>query len=151
MPQELALKGELLLIEIGNGQTPEQFNHPCVINTNRGINFQAETTDTPTFDCDKPGAIAWKQREKTLLSADITGAGRIYTGSTKVYSDWLASPNTKNVRVTIDAPPGKGGGYWIGAYHLTQFQAESGGVGTTVDTSISLQSSGEVGPFVEAT
>lgn len=149
MAEENAVRGTKLLIEVET-DTPGTYEHPCVINTDRSINFQADTTDQPTFDCDAPEAISWKQREKTELSADISGAGRLYTADLSLYDAWVRSPDAKNVRVTIDEDAEHGGGHWIGAYHLTQFQVSAGGRGTTVEVSITMQSTGEVGEFVPA-
>lgn len=150
MAQENAVSGTKLLIEI-EGDTPGTYAHPCVINTDRSINFQVDTNETPTYDCDDPEAISWKQREKTQLSADIDGAGRLYSGDISVYDAWIRSADAKNVRVTIDAAAENGGGSWTGAYHLTQFQVSAGGVGTTVEVKVALQSNGEVAAFVPAT
>lgn len=147
MAQETAVRGTKLLIEIET-DTPGTYEHPCVINTDRSINFQAETTDTPTYDCNDPDAASWKQREKNNLSADISGAGRIYTGDIEVYDAWFRDLDAKNVRVRIDETADKGGGYWLGAYHLTGFEVSAGGAGTTVEIAITMQSTGEIAAFV---
>ena len=150
MAQIPAVRGTKLLIQIGDGAAPEVFAHPCIINTERSFNLQAETQDNPTYDCEDPEAISWMQREKVSLSGDISGAGRLYASSIAEYDSWLRSPDPKNVKITINETAANGGGSWTGSYHLTQFQVTGGDKSTSIEVSITLQSTGEVAPFVAA-
>lgn len=154
MAQTLAVRGTKLLIQIGDGNVdpgPEQFVHPCLINTDRSFALNAEMTDFPTLDCDDLEAVAWAQREKVSLSGEISGAGRLHVASFAEYDTWLRSPDPKNVKVNVNAAAANGGGSWTGPFHLTQFQVTGGDKGTTIEASLTLVSSGVVGPFVPAT
>lgn len=150
MAQTLAVRGTKLLIQVGDGASPEVFAHPCLINTDRSFNLQAETNDFPTYDCDDPEAVSWLQREKVSLSGDISGAGRLHVADMEEYDDWLRSPDPRNVKIVIDAASANGGGSWTGPYHLTQMEITGGDKSSTIEVSITLQSTGEVGAFAAA-
>lgn len=150
MAQVLAVKGTKLLIQIGDGGSPEQFGHPCVINTDRSFALNAEVADFQTYDCSDPEGLSWAQREKTTLSADISGGGRLHAADLKEWDTWFRSPYPKNVRITIDAAKAVGGGHWQGQYHLTGFEITGGDKSSVIEVSVTLQSTGEVSQFVEA-
>lgn len=150
MAQKLAVRGTKLLIQVGDGADPEVFAHPCLINTDRSFNLQAETQDFPTYDCEDPEAVSWMQREKVSLSGDISGAGRLHEADLAEYDAWLRDPNPRNVKIVISATAAEGGGSWTGSYHLTQFQVTGGDKSTTIEVTLTLQSTGEVAPFVAA-
>lgn len=113
------LNGEKLLVQIGDGASPETFTHDCLINTERGIAFSADTQEFIVPDCAAPEDPAWKVIEKDGLSASISGAGMLHTSSVETWFDWFKDADTKNVRVKIDVAGADGGGYWEGAFHLT--------------------------------
>lgn len=81
-------RGVKLLIKVGDGATPEVFETYCSINAERGITFTAGTNDQDIPDCQDPDAIAWVVREKTNLSASITGSGVLDTGDVQDFFDW---------------------------------------------------------------
>ncbi|MUZ65334.1 phage tail tube protein [Agrobacterium vitis] len=137
------LKGEKLLIQIGDGATPEVFAIDCLINTDRGIKFSSDTTDTNLPDCDNPGAPAWKFRNKDGFAAEISGAGKTHTPSLKLFWDWFNSDDGKNCRVLVDATAANGGGYWVGSFKCTDFEV-TGTPKEYADCSITLQSDGVV-------
>ncbi len=138
------VRGKSLLIKVGDGETSETFVHPCLINSQRGIVFSSETNETRIPDCDDPELIAWINREKVSLSATINGSGTLHTPNIADYSDWFESPDTRNVRVEVNGITlANGGGWWAGAFHLTQFEV-TGSVGELTQCSIGLQSSGSV-------
>ncbi len=137
------LNGEKLLIQIGDGATPETFAHDCLINTERGIQFSADMQEFTVPDCLSPDDPAWKETIKDGLSAAVNGAGMTHTSSIETWFNWFKSPDTKNVRIKVDAAGADGGGYWQGAFHCSNFEV----TGTRKDkatTSTSLVSSGEV-------
>lgn len=150
MAQTLAVRGTKLLIQVGDGASPEVFAHPCVINTERSFGLAAETAEFQTYDCDNPEGMSWAQREKTVLSADISGAGRLHAADIKAYDTWFRSKDPKNVRINIDTAKTNGGGYWQGSYHLTGFEITGGDKSSVIEVSLTLQSTGEVASFVEA-
>lgn len=138
------VKGKSLLIQVSDMEVSPTFSHDCLINAERGIVLSAETNETRVPDCDDPELIAWVVREKVSLSAAINGAGTLHTPNVSDYNDWLASPDTKDVRVKLNGIVlANGGGHWAGAFHLTTFEA-TGAIGELTQCSIALQSSGAV-------
>lgn len=143
------IKGKSLLIQVGDGAGPEVFAHPCLINSDRGIVFTAETNETRVPDCDDPELIAWVNREKVSLSATINGSGTLHTADVEDFSDWFESESTKNMRVKLNGVVlANGGGHWAGAFHLVSFEV-TGSLGELVQCSMSFASSGAV-PWVPA-
>ena len=95
------------------------------------------------IDCADPEAVAWVLREKTNLSAAITGSGVVNTPDIGEFFDWLASPDSKNCKVVIDVPSADGGVVFTGAFHLTEFSV-TGNRGEKMQASVSLSSDGAV-------
>lgn len=136
-------RGVKLLIKVGDGATPEVFSTPCSINAERGITFTAGVNDQDIPDCSNPDAIAWVVREKTNLSASITGSGTLDTEDAEFFFDWLKSEDPKNVKVIVDVPAARGGVIFTGSFHLTEFSI-TGNRAEKMQASISLSSDGEI-------
>jgi len=136
-------RGVKLLIKVGDGATPEVFSTPCSINAERGITFTAGVSDQDIPDCSNPDAIAWVVREKTNLSASITGSGVLDTEDAEFFFDWLKSEDPKNVKVIVDVPASAGGVIFTGSFHLGEFSI-TGNRGEKMQASISLSSNGEI-------
>lgn len=137
------LNGEKLLVQIGDGASPETFAHDCLINTERGIQFSADMQEFTVPDCDDPSSPAWKDRLKDGLSATINGAGMVHTSSLETWFNWFTSNSTKNVRVKADAAGADGGGYWAGAFHLSNYEV-TGTRKEKATVSVTLESSGTI-------
>lgn len=138
------MRGVKLLLKVGDGATPtEVFTSMCSINAERGITFTSATNDQDIPDCTNPDLLAWVAREKTNLSASVTGAGVLDTSDVAAMFAWLTSENTKNCKVIVDVPSASGGQIFTGTYHLTEFSI-TGNRGEKAQCSISLQSSGPV-------
>lgn len=136
-------RGVKLLIKVGDGASPEVFNIYCSINAERGITFTAGTNDQEVIDCADLEAIAWVLREKTNLSAAITGSGTVNTPDIEDFYDWLVSPESKNCKVILDVPSADGGVIFSGKFHMTEFSV-TGNKGEKMQASISLSSDGEI-------
>lgn len=135
------MNGTKLLVQIGNGATPEVFTADCLINAERGIQFSADTNEFIVPDCDAPDEPAWKETTKDGLSATITGGGMLHTSSIETWFNWFKDDATKNVRVKVDVTGANGGGYWEGAFHLTGFEV-NGERNQKAAVSVTLISSG---------
>ncbi|MBL0374035.1 phage tail protein [Rhizobium sp. KVB221] len=146
-----AMNGTSLLIQIGDGATPtELFAHDCLINTDRGIQFQSETNRQTIPDCDTPDALAWQSLSMDAKSATITGAGMVHTASIPEWHEWFDSGESKNVRVLLNAvSAANGGGHWAGKFKLTGWEV-TGARNEKATSSVTLESDGAV-TWVDAT
>lgn len=113
------LAGEKLLVQIGDGASPEVYTHDCLINGDRGAQLASDTTDTTTPDCDDPTLPGWKEVFKDGLRMTISGAGKLHTASYQTWFNWFNSDTPKNCRVKLDVAGSLGGGYLYGAFKLT--------------------------------
>jgi hypothetical protein len=143
MAQATTIRGSQLTIRIGDGGDPEAFAHPCSINSERGIQFAAETRNNNVPDCDDPEAVVWQGTEKSSLSCTITGAGTLNASDQDIFFDWLESEDPKNVKVYDGISGASGGRIYTGAFHLTQFD-KTGNFGEKVQVRITLVSDGVV-------
>lgn len=131
------LAGEKLLIQIGDGATPEVFSHDCLINLDRSFALTGDVSDQIVPDCDNPEAAAFKQRFIDGLSGDISGSGVLHTASVESWFAWLTSAAAKNVRVKLDVAGALGGGYFAAAYKLSGMTLTgSRKLNSTVDVSL---------------
>lgn len=150
MASPKTMSGRQLLVQIGDGDSPEVFAHDCLINTERGINFASETNRETLPDCDDPDAPGWSEVTVSSQSATITGAGRLHTPSVKEWFDWFVSGTSKNVRVLLNGVSlANGGGHWAGKFKLTAFEVTGPETGRAA-VSVTLESDGAV-TWVDAT
>lgn len=144
MAQASSLRGVRLLVKIGDGEDPEVFSHPCLINAARGLSIVAQTNDIVIPDCSNPDLMAWAAREKVSLSGTINGAGVVHTPDVSDWSAYVISENTKNVRVELGSVLlADGGGYWGGAFHCTEFSI-TGERGNRAECSVTMLSDGVI-------
>lgn len=141
MAQAATIRGTALYIKVGDGADPEVFTHPCLINTQRGIQFQSSTNKIIVPDCDNPDDPAWTEAIKDSLGATINGAGTLDTASVASFDAWFRSPDPKNVQVWLAAL-----GHWAGAFNLTNFEI-TGDRGSLAEVTITLESSGVIAAF----
>lgn len=132
------INGTKLLIQIGDGNSPEVFTHPCLINAERGIQFQMDVNEFVVPDCITPDAPAWKEITTDGLSATITGGGMLDAGSVGEYFTWWKDGITKHVRIKVDHADG---GYWSGGVKCTALEL-SGNRNEKATNQITLQSDG---------
>lgn len=139
-----AMNGTSLLVQIGDGAGTETFAHDCLINAERGIQFQSETNRQTIPDCDAPDNLAWSSLSKDALSATITGSGMLHTASVSNWAAWFASDNGKNCRVLLNGVAlASGGGHWAGSFKLTGWEV-TGARNEKATVSVTLESDGIV-------
>lgn len=143
MAQAKTQRGVELFVEIGNGADPEVFAHPCSINSERGIDFAADTNDTNVPDCDDPTAPQWTLREITRKGATVSGQGTAHLPDQDIFFDWFNSGEAKNVKVRDAATGANGGRTYTVAMLCTAFR-KSGSDSEFVNFSITLVSNGAV-------
>lgn len=144
-----SMNGTKLLIQISDGGDPAVFTHDCLINAERGIQFSSDRNDEVVPDCDNPDSPGWKSGTVDGLQATVNGAGMLHTTSIKPWFNWLASGETKVVRIKTDVSAANGGGYWEGPFNLTAFEI-TGSRGAKATSSETLVSNGAL-VWVDAT
>lgn len=136
-------RGVKLLIKVAKPATPTVFEAFCTINAERGITFTAGTNDQEVIDCADLEAVAWVLREKTNLSAAITGSGTVNTPDIDIFYEWLTDPNSWPTKTIIDVPGSDGGVIFTGKMHLTEFSV-TGNKGEKMQASTSMSSDGVI-------
>lgn len=124
--------GYQLLIKVGDGETPEVFAHPALINTSRGITFSTSTETDELMDVSNHGAPAITVRRIRSKDVKIDGSGMIHAPDLPEYLAWAASGEIKNIEVTI------GGVVMRGPFVLTNFQVSADRV-KTVEVQLTLE------------
>jgi predicted secreted protein len=132
------VNGEMLLVQVE--WTAGVYSHPCLINTERGIAFSSNTSDSVVPDCADPSAPGWVDREVDGLTASISGAGMLDVASVEDWYAWYISGEAKSVKVKIDKT---GGSTFTGDFLLTEF-AMTGNRKEKATASITLVSDGSV-------
>ncbi|MYL98407.1 hypothetical protein GR702_11595 [Novosphingobium sp. FGD1] len=108
--------GERLLIKIGNGATPEVFEHPTLINTSRSVSISTTTETDQLVDLADMSAPATTVRRVTSTDFKIDGEGLINKGDVLDWMEWIKSGEHRNLQITD--------GDWMveGPFLLTAFQ-----------------------------
>lgn len=106
------IAGETLLIQLGDGGSPENFTHSCAINTSRGVSFTTNVTETEVADCANPSAPAKIARKAKTIDFTIEGAGKTDATSVWAFLAWWKSGGNKNIKVVQNATGAAGG--WTG-------------------------------------
>lgn len=140
MAQPTTLRGSLMLIEIGDGASPEVFDNPCGL-TAKSFTRSVTVNDTNVPDCDDPDAPVWAARAKDTTSATISGSGILAKEYLGAYESFFADQDARNVKITLDYPSGPI--EYTGLFLLTTFTI-SGNQGENVNVELELQSHGEV-------
>lgn len=132
-----------LLIEFGDGGSPEDFAFNCSINTNREFTLSATMTEWTEPSCVDPDAPSWQRRAVDMLSAGITGAGTMDPLSYGALRDMFLAGVAINMRVKLDLALAAGGGHFAGAFLVTSLGVAKEGKGVATCT-IELQSDGAI-------
>lgn len=143
MTKPTTINGTKMRLLLGNGATPEVFVALCGLTT-KGINFQTNTNEVFVPDCDNPDDPAWREITKVGRFVTITGSGIMDAiGAFSRYRAAYETEDSVNFRVLFDIPLAQGGGYWYGAFKLTNFNV-TGNDGEKVQTEVTLESDGAV-------
>lgn len=142
MARPTTYSAKKLLIQLGNGATPEVFSAPCGLTT-RGINMSKETNDVTVPDCDDPDLPSWTERDVLSLSGEISGSGILAAEAFATWRNAFLSTNAVNCRIKIDETGANGGGYFYGAFHLTAFNV-TGEIGNKIQIEVTFTSDGEI-------
>lgn len=140
MARPTTLRGSLMLIEIGDGASPEVFTAPCALDA-KSFNRSASMNEFNVADCDDPDAPVWVERVKAALTAGISGSGTLAEESLDTYEALFADVDPRNIRITLDYPAGAR--QYVGLFHLETLNL-SGNNAELVQVELSFVSHGEV-------
>lgn len=108
------VSGEEILVQIGDGASPEVFAHDCMINGSRSFSRTASTTDQQVPNCTDPSKPPKTVRRVDSTDSTISGEGLLHSDSVL---DWL-----NRVGTTFNARVRKAGVFQVAApYILTEF------------------------------
>lgn len=139
MVKPTVAKGTKFRLLMGDGATPEVFAALCGLTT-KGIQFQSNTNEVFIPDCDNPDDPAWRKITKAGKFATITGSGLLdFKNAFPKYRAAWESEDPVNMRVYFDVVGADGGGYWQGAFLLTQLNV-TGNDGDYVQAEITMES-----------
>ncbi len=127
---------EQLLVQVGDGGSPEVFTSPVLINQSRQLDMTANATATVIPRTDNPSAPGKTVRAVTDTDSKISGTGLLNTGDDKVYADWLLSGAAKNIKASNAIT---GGLVLTGAYVLTAYSSVGAKVGDKITCSITFE------------
>lgn len=110
-------KGRLLLVKIGNGESPEVFTNVCGIQT-RSFNLSASEVDTTIPDCLDPGAAVQRTAEPGIVNRTFSGSGKFFSGATAdILMAHVNAATTFNAQVVV---PGLG--EYEGVWFVSEFE-----------------------------
>ena len=141
MAQPQTLKPGNLIVEIGDGGSPEVFSAPCGF-TQKSFQRNKSLGEVVIPDCDLPDAPAWVARDVQSTSWSITGEGILAGAAVAVWDTFFASDTSRNVRITESWAAPVGTITYIGKMHIESLEigASRGGGAATIN--VSMQSDG---------
>lgn len=110
-------QGRLLLIQIGDGETPEEFKNLCGVNTS-SFNMSANEVDTTVVDCENPDKTPQKTAEPGIKNRTFTGSGKFIAGaSTATFMEFVEAATIFNAKVIVPAL-----GTFTGPWFVSDFE-----------------------------
>lgn len=108
--------GRLLLVQIGDGASPETFSNLCGINTS-SFTMSANDVDTTVPDCANPENTPQKTGIAGILTRQFQGSGKfVKSANTTAFLGYVANGTTFNAKVTVP-----GYGTFSGPWYVTSF------------------------------
>lgn len=108
--------GRLLLIKIGDGNSPEVFTNLCGLKT-RTFNMSATEIDTTIPSCTNPGAPVQKTSRPGISNRTFSGTGNFVAGADMdAFMDHVRATEQFNAQVVVP-----GDGTYEGAWMVTDF------------------------------
>lgn len=142
MAQAQTLPFSALKVLLESATTPGTFVAPCGL-TERSFSQTKETNDTTVPDCEFEDRASYVDRDVVSRSASISGEGVIARQSIAIWQAAWESDEPINVRVERSGTAAQGGGYYLGAFHVTSFE-QGATRGERATISIEMQSTGAV-------
>lgn len=110
--------GRLLLIKVGDGDTPEIFNALCGLK-DRSFDLSANSVDTTKPSCTNPGGPVQKTGRPGITNRTFSGSGTFVSSAImKAFMGKVINTEIFNAEVVV---PGLGS--FTGPYFMTNFTA----------------------------
>lgn len=108
--------GRTLLIQIGDGESPEVFSNLCGLTT-RSFNMSANEVDTTVMDCTTPANTPQKTAEPGIKNRTFSGSGKFIAGaSSSAFIGYVNDAVKFNAKVIV---PGLG--TYTGPWFVSDF------------------------------
>lgn len=109
--------GRTLLIQIGDGETPEVFSNLCGLTT-RSFNMSANEVDTTITDCENPENTPQKTAEPGIKNRTFSGSGKfVKSASNTAFMTHVNDATKFNAKVIV---PGLG--TYTGPWFVSEFE-----------------------------
>lgn len=130
-----------LLIYVGDGASPEDFESQVCGLTSKGIEFSTETGDSVVPDCDDPDLPTWVERVPRSLTASVSGQGVMAEETVDEWRDWFLSGAAKNARIALELTTP---GYFYGSFVMTAFSLTGNEGDGKIGINVTMQSDGQI-------
>jgi hypothetical protein len=141
-PSELSARQ--LMIKFETAPESGVFVAKCLINTDRGIQFQSDIARGTTPDCDLPEAPGYQWAEVDGLRATVSGAGTLNLADIPFFDTWYRSGDSKAIQVWAGTH-----GHWEFDAKLSAFDV-TGGRNGKAQASVTIESDGVIAAYVVA-
>lgn len=109
--------GRTLLIQLGNGATPEVFTNLCGVTT-RSFNMTANSVETTKPDCTNPANTPQRTSTPGIKSRNFSGSGAfVASANTRAFVTNVMNGVTFNAKVIVP-----GFGTFTGKWFVTNFE-----------------------------
>ncbi|AJY44664.1 phage tail tube protein [Martelella endophytica] len=123
-----------LIIQLGDGGSPELFAHTCGANT-FGITLTNNLGENTVLDCDDPLDLpATITRHLESQDTSVSISGMVTTEAWPTWRDWADDGSEKNIKMLIDEPAASNGGFWIMPAYLGSLELSKEGSGKVTFT-----------------
>lgn len=137
------------LLKIGDGTSPEQFAHPCLINGDKALEITTNFTEDVVPDCDNPANPAEVVMQADSNRVTASGTGKLHKPDAKTYADWAADGSTKNVQIEVGSAGESGAFKIVTTMKCTGFSLRASRP-LTVEADVSLASTGFLASQISA-
>lgn len=114
-----------LIISLGDGEDPEEFDPSCLLRTEKGVTLTTAMSETTIVDCTDADAAAWLRRNGISLSMSVSGTGKLAMEEFDKWQGWLFSMAPKTLEVQFALPAGRNGGTFSGPFLLETFEVNT--------------------------
>ncbi|MGQ3486119.1 phage tail tube protein [Roseovarius pacificus] len=101
-----------LVIQLGDGGSPETFAHTCGANT-FGVTLTNNLGENTVLDCDNPLDVpAAIVRHLESQDTSVTITGMVTTAAWPTWRGWADDGSEKNIKILLDESAANNGGFW---------------------------------------